>query len=244
MPFPSFGLAATLLADIAAFAANNNFPDLYRSYSWRNDTYVNQFPDILGLELQLSGDDKSTGITLTDVQAVAAWGAMRNPGRINGAHVSLPALTLHTAGGVPQPALAHAPATPIIHLQNVNGIGPTYQSKVLRFGMPAEYGAIDTRCVRVFGQGDPAAQQHRWLTLSATQGQHNGRAAGWSIPENQAQWPNGFTIWINILRRFAQILPANCPHPAPFVDSGMRAAHVWTCADVEMALFAYASQFT
>jgi len=244
MPFTSIGLPQTVIDEIDTFVAANDMSGLYRSYNWGNDNYPNGFPDILRLEQKLTAHDQGTGITLDDVKEIAEWGSMRNVGRVAGPVLALPALTLHIVPGVPQPSLYADPAGPFVPLARVNGIGPTYQSKVLRFGMPAEYGAIDTRCVRVFGQGDPDVQRHNWLPLVAKNGKHGGRATGWSIPEKQRHWPDAFELWINILRRIAQVLPNNCPHPPGFIRSRLRTlGGAWACADVEMALFAYASRF-
>lgn len=238
MSFPPIHLAPALQASFAAFAAAQNFVDLYMAYNWENDTYANGFPDILDLELQLSANDSNGGIQLADVQAVATWGRLRNPGRVAGPAVVLPQNTFWTANGLPQPGLAGVPQEPVANI-NATGVGPTYRSKVARFAAPQEYGAIDTRCVRVFGQGDPANQRHNWLQVSA-----RNAGYGWYIDANQANWPNGYDLWINILRYFASNLPANCPHPVGFVNAGMRLPNQqWQCADVEMALFTYASQF-
>ncbi len=238
MPFPSINLTPAITAQINAFMADVNLPDLYMAYDWQNDKYTAGFPDILDLESQLSANDINAGLTLQDVINVAAWGRLRNPGRIHGPQFILRANTFFTAGGNPQPNLADMPMGPI-HALNINGLGPTYKSKILRFALPQEYGAIDTRCVRVFGQGDPANQQHNWIPISARNGGY-----GWYISEAQTNWPNGYDVWVNILRHIANGSPNNCPHPPDFIATGMRPNNnMWFCADVEMALFTYASQF-
>lgn len=114
-------------------------------------------------------------------------------------------------------------------------LGPTYVSKVLRFALPVHFGAIDTRCVRMFGEDS----DHRWVSLKVVD-----YGYGPYIETASSRWPRGYGTWINILRYFAHHLPTNCPHPQNFVDSGLRTKGVWTCADVEMALFAYASSIT
>lgn len=240
MPFAPQSTNAALLAQLQVFSQGNNFPDLYRAYSWNNDTYSNGFPDIYSLESRLIGSDLTTGITLGDVKAVAVWGTMRNQGRIAGPAVLSPPNTLHTAAGHALPALAAQPLAPLKTIQAaLRGIGPTYLSKVLRFALPQEYGAIDTRCVRVFGNGDPRAHQHDWMSLRA-----RNDGYGWYILRAQRQWPDEYAVWIDILRYIAMLLPSNCPHPPAFVGSGLRQQGVWQCADVEMALFAYASGYT
>ena len=119
------------------------------------------------------------------------------------------------------------------------GIGPTYLSKVLRFGLPQEYGAIDSRCVRVFGKGDPDSSRHSWLDIRV-----RNDGYGWYIPRTQSHWPKGYGVWLDILRFFSNRLTRPCLHPQSFVATGLRCKNMWTCADVEMALFAYASRCT
>ena len=46
-------LNETLTQDLNAFLQTQTFPDLYRAYAWKNDTYANGFPDIYGLESRL-----------------------------------------------------------------------------------------------------------------------------------------------------------------------------------------------
>lgn len=240
MPFRCLLTDPPLIAQLSAFAQENSFPDLYRAYSWRNDTYANGFPDIYRLESRLIRSDRTNGITLNDVKAVAEWGSMRNQGRIRGPAVVAPMNTLHTVAGTAVGTLATYPLVPLTLIQtHLKGIGPTYLSKVLRFALPQEYGAIDTRCVRVFGRGDPGAHRHDWLALHA-----RNDGYGWYISKTQVHWPNEYEVWINILRHFAAVLPSNCPHPPAFAQGGLRQQGTWECADLEMALFSYASDHT
>jgi hypothetical protein len=241
MPFLPQALAPALVTELQRFVDANSFVNLYQAYSWRNDTYEKGFPDIRALESRLAGADLIAGVTLDDVKGVVAWGALRNQGRVAGQSVVAPPYTFRTHTGAAQPALAHAPLAPLwaICERLTRGVGPTYLSKVLRFSLPQEYGAIDTRLVRVFGCGDPDAHRYDWLKLQASNSGY-----GWYIAKNQRSWPDDYVSWVNILRYFASVLPANCPHPATFIANGLRKQGVWLCADVEMALFAYASRFT
>jgi hypothetical protein len=240
MTLPAQTLNPVVTQDLDTFLQVQSFPDLYRAYAWQNDRFENAFPNIHCLESHLVMMDQKGGITLSDVKRVAKWGAMRNQGRISGAEVVLPARSLHTLEGVAVADLGNHPLIPVLALQaNITGgVGPTYLSKVLRFALPQEYGAIDTRCVRVFGQGDSDSRRHDWVKLSA-----RNYGDGWSIPKTQSTWPKEYATWINILRYFANRLPGDCPHPPSFVMAGLRKQGVWECADVEMALFSYASQF-
>jgi hypothetical protein len=241
MPFPPNGLPQRLIAELSEFQDKNDFIELYKSFSWRSDEYENGFPDILNLEATLIESDRSRGISLQDVKRVASWGRLRNPGRIKGKEIVLPQMALHRDNGSPTESLSLSPVEPVRILESniEKGIGPTYLSKVLRFGLPQEYGAIDTRCVRVFGEGDHHVQRHNWLDL---RGRNDGY--GWFIPKTQRPWPSAYGTWLNVLRFFSHQLPNNCPHPKGFVDAGLRLNNEWACADIEMALFAYASQFT
>lgn len=243
MPFESQGLPKALCDELDAFISSNNMQDLYKSYAWENDTYLDGFPNIAKLELQLQKSEISTGITLKDAIDVAKWGAMRNQKRISGSQVVLPKNTLISASEALHSCAESEPQAPIDTLKLINGFGPTYQSKILRFALPEEYGAIDTRIVRVFGQGDPKAHKHAWLELKATRGMHKGKATGWSISATQKNWPSDFSRWINILRYIARKIEGKCPHPNQLEACGLRKDGAWTCADVEMALFSYASKY-
>ena len=53
---------------------NTNLSELYMTYRWQNDTYTTDFPEILGLELQLLAHDIDGGLILQGVEDVAAWG--------------------------------------------------------------------------------------------------------------------------------------------------------------------------
>jgi hypothetical protein len=240
MAFGPISLSPNLVLELQEFVRVNVFADLYAAYHWKNDTYANGFPDILDLELRLAQSERTTGITLADVKAVAEWGAMRNRGRITGPEVVLPSSSLRTAQYLPLSELELMPTRPIASLQKsgISGIGPTYLSKVVRFGLPQEYGAIDTRCVRVFGKGDLTSSRHQWINLKT-----RNDGYGWFIPKFQSAWPGAYADWINILRFFVSVLQKDCPHPPEFADSRLRSRQTWACADVEMALFSYASRF-
>jgi hypothetical protein len=241
MPFPPNGLSEKLVQGLVEFQQRNDFVTLYKSYSWGDDNYDNDFRVISGIESKLMNSDRNEGISLEDVRTVADWGRLRNLAQIKGREIVLPPRTLHEDNDTASQAIALAPLEPLLTLErNIEkGIGPTYLSKVLRFGMPMEYGAIDTRCVRVFGEGDSRAQQYHWLNLRV-----RNDGYGWYIPKAQRGWPSAYGVWLNILRFFSHRLSNNCPHPQAFRHSGLRSTNEWACADVEMAIFTYASQFT
>ena len=227
-------------ASIEMFCNNNDFVQLYRSYDWNRDCWETGFVDIFRLEIQLITHDGNNGITLDDVREVAKWGKLRNTGRICGETPVLPRKTFNTPDSTIENVSSGGYLTPLSKLSKTitSGIGPTYFTKILRFSAPTIYGALDTRCVRVFGKGDPECQRHDWLDITV-----KNYGYGCFIPEIQRNWPSGYEKWLDILNIICTILPANCPHPPAFVEKGLRQKGVWTCADVEMALFTYASRY-
>jgi len=241
MPHSPRNMDNSLMLDLKNFLDNNDFVAMYKSYDWGNDNFRNGFRDILDLEIQLSKSLNRQGIRLEDVKAIARWGKLKNPKRISGKEIVLDQKLLNILSDEENMLLASYPTLPLCALQEsiTKGIGPTYFSKILLFAFPEEYGAIDTRCVRVFGKGDLKSQQHDWINLRA---RNNGY--GWYIPAYQADWPSGYGLWIDILRFFSEhlsIRSINCPHPSAFIREGLRVPNKWACADVQTALFAYAS---
>ena len=236
--FAHRGLSPTLISQLDDFLDKADFPSLYKSYDWENDNHRVGFPDIYCLELQLSTHAKSEGVTHDDIKDVACWGLNhRNLSRIKcHAHPPLERSLLYSQTGDPVLTLGDDPLKPVIKLRcNTEQVGPTYLSKVLRFALPEQFGAIDTQVVRIFGEGDTDSKRYNWINLKVN------NPGNWGINAGQSAWPSEYGTWINILRYLARKLPKDCPHPRNFVDSGLRTKGVWTCADVEMALFAYAS---
>lgn len=225
-------LSEELLYNIQNIIDKIDLANWYKQYSWGQDTWDNGFPDIMSLEVQFSNGVKEGHLKREHVFLVANWGRLRNPKRINCPDVI---------------SLGQSSKSPIkdsINLlqvlkTNITGMGPTYLSKILRFAFPSVFGAIDTRLVRVFGFGDVNLSNHSWLKLKVLNAGY-----GWYIPENQAAWPTEYGVWIQILLYIANSLNDNgvkCPHPSFFTTEGLRNEGLWTSADVEMALFSYAS---
>lgn len=217
-----------------------DFPQLYKSYGWKNDTWNRGFPDILQLELEISNAAFNNSIVRSHLINIAEWGGLPGKERI---YCPDPLkISIYDENGIPQLYIHEDPdyAVSIIQEQ-VRGYGPTYISKLLRFASPESFGAIDTRLVRVFGTGDSSAQKIRILNLIADQTE--GR---WYISKTQEGWPAEYGTWVNSLRYLALALNYSgkkCPHPRGFVETGLRSPdNKWLPADVEMALFAYASQ--
>ena len=241
-PYAPRGLSRELTGELDRFLADHDFQDLYRTYSWRNDTFKRGFPDILQLERRLGIHRRSANLDIDDIRDVADWGRLPNLKRISvkdtGRLRDL-ALLLNGAKVENEIIIERYPEMPAGLLDNaVKGIGATYVSKVLRFALPEQYGAIDTRLVRVLGNGDPINSRCDWLPLTA----YNPSPSRWAI--RPASWTQGYKVWINILRYFANAMPDNCPHPESFNRHELRQDGIWTCADVEMALFSYATGVT
>ncbi len=225
------------------FVKGHDLAELYRKYSWKDDTWTNDFPSILDLEKDVSEKAKRNLVKQGDVRRVVRWGG----GTLKVKWCETVRLFLYDERGHFKKELRENPsiAAQILKEQKerglISGLGITYLTKVLRFAAPSEFGAIDSRIVRVFGQGDNNSKQHNWLSLTACSGEGEQR---WAIRE-ESTWPKEYGNWIKILRFLANLLNSKnscCPHREPFIESSLRQEGVWVCTDVEMALFAYASQ--
>jgi len=216
----------------ATFAETHDFARLYRSYEWYEDTWQAGFPRMLELEERLSTAAKENRVFYEHLVAVAEWGRKRGSSVESDDEISL---SLYVDGEL-DPAVRERPEALLLELdQQVKYFGPTYLSKVLMFAAPEHYGAIDTRLVTVFGRDG-----YGWLDLYV-----RDYGSGPHIPDTQAGWPSEFGKWIKMLRAFARHLNATgveCPHPDAYVRRNLRSGGEWSCADVETALFSYASQ--
>lgn len=238
MPFPPTNLSQDLQSKLEDFVRNYDFIRLYKDYNWGRDIWQNGFPNISKLEIKITKAAKNNLLKKEDVLSVAEWGNLRNIQRVKCPET----LTLHLFENEhPDKKIEEDPSGLIKILQGkIEGLGPTYLSKVLRFALPSEFGAVDTRIVRVSGMGDPNSKQQNWLSLKARNDRY-----GWYIPKNQSAWPKEYSKWINILRFCAHFLNnfgKLCPHPEGFLTNDLRKRGIWACADVEMALFSYASK--
>lgn len=239
MPFPPTNISSNLKSNLEDFVRNHDFVRLYKEYCWGIDTWQNGFPNILRLEIEINMTAKNNLLRRENILSVAEWGNLRNIQRVKCPETLV--LPLYKDGH-PNREIEENPLGPLLILQkNIEGLGPTYLSKVLRFALPSEFGAIDTRIVRVIGNGDPGSKQQDWLSLKV-----RNDGYGWYIPKNQSAWPKEYFTWINILRFVAQFLNNSgklCPLPEGFLGNGLRKQGIWVCADVEMALFSYASKY-
>lgn len=215
-----------------------DFQTFYRDYDWKNDQLTDGFREILHLEKSLTSAAKEQAITKSHILEIARWGGLPGVGKIQ-CYTDPLNLPLYEGNEI-SVAVKNDPIMPVRTIkQQTTGIGPTYISKVLRFSAPAQFGAIDSRLVRVFGLGDTQSGKIELLKLKAKQAA-SGR---WYIgPEN---WPGEYGTWTAILHHITEVLNSSgisCPHPEQFVVAGLREKGIWLTADVEMALFSYASQ--
>lgn len=215
-----------------------DFPTLYKNYQWKSDNWENGFSEICFLEKEIGSAARSGTLSRSHLIDVAKWGGLPNINRIR---VRDPIkLSIFQDGKIAYWA-KNEPENVIRILEGqIRGFGPTYTSKVLRFAAPDTFGAIDTRIVRVFGKDGLRNYQDNFLNLRASP--IDGR---WAILTNQAGWPGEYSTWIKVLTYIRSRLNENginCPHPKRCIDEGLRSWGVWLNADVEMALFNYASQ--
>ncbi len=224
-----------LREEVDRLLAYLDFPALYREYAWRNDTWEKGFPDILRLEREVTAAARNRTLGPEHVQEIARWGGLT--GRFD---CPDPLTVTLYVGDAPAYWLVHDSGDTVRDIERqIRGFGPTYASKILRFAVPQVFGALDTRLVRVFGRGDPVMQRYALLDLVAEQ--FGGR---WAIPVTQPGWPWAYGTWTGTLHALASALNREevcCPHPAGFVGAGLRSRGIWVAADVEMALFSYAS---
>ena len=215
-----------------------DMPGLYRSYKWNKDTWERGFPDLFRLEQETSHTAREYTLSQNHLLQIAQWGRLPNKKRISCQNPIN--ITLYT-NGLPAGWLEREPEKAILILEEqIHGFGPTYCSKLLHFAVPQIFGALDTRLVRTFGKGDPNTQRYPLLDLTATMS--GGR---WAIYSSQAGWPREYGTWTAILNHIAKTLNKNgiqCPYPQQYMQSGLRANGIWLPADVETALFSYASQ--
>lgn len=231
-------LSIELRKRIESFLADHDLRALYKEYKWGRDTWENGFIDMHQLEVDFTMAVKYGYLTKSHIMAVARWGRLRNPKRIQ--CPELINITLYTGDDLSE-FFKITPSAPIRYLrETIKGFGPTYFSKILMFSRPQLYGAIDTRLVRTFGNGDTANEGTKWLSLKV---RNDGNR--WYIPEHQTSWPSEYDTWIEILNHIAHLCNTNgcsCPHPNGYINSALREKGIWTAADIETALFSYASK--
>ncbi|MBT8508710.1 hypothetical protein AZH53_09865 [Methanomicrobiaceae archaeon CYW5] len=226
-------------ATINRFLQDHDLPDLYRSYTWKGDTWEKGFPDLFRLEEMISQAAMDNALDRTHLIEIATWGSLPNPKNVS---CQDPIRISLYHDGAPAFWLENEPENAVCILGcRIRGFGPTYCSKVLHFAVPQIFGAIDTRLVRVFGKGDPlSGGKYQLLDLNVSYSNNL-----WQIPRDQEGWPREYGTWVRVLNHIAGALNTEgiaCPHPEQYLQSGRREEGKWLPADVETALFSYASQ--
>ena len=238
MSFGFIPLSEKIIHSIDSFLDNQNLLYWYQNYSWESDTKGSNFKNIVNLEVGLSESGRQNRISCEQIMNSAQWGGhpMLDKIRCN-KFVDLPLYENNSLASW----IREDPAEGLRKIRpQVYYVGPTYMTKILRFSLPSEFGALDTRITRVFGLGDP---KHSYIHLLDLEAYDTGRK--WFIKYPQPAWPDEYSKFIFILRYMVRILnqqEIRCPHPQILYDHGLRTPGRWECADVEMALFSFASE--
>ena len=234
MPFPAKKLSPLLQEKILRLLNEINLVDFYKSYVWKQDTYDTHFSKILNLELVITQAAKNNSLNTSHLKEIAIWGCLRNKVDIFCINEPLNLPIYHEDKAADW--IQSKPEEGIQMLRpQIYGFGPTYLTKLLRFALPSEYGVIDTQLVRVFGIGDIPSKKVQLINL-----EYSG-----SDISTKSPWPEDYGKWISILRFISKEMEEsgiNCPHPRPFIEEELRLPDIWTCADVEMALFSFAEK--
>ena len=238
MSFDYIPLSPSKKESIDSFLKKQDLLYWYKNYSWEADTQGSNFKNIVNLEVELFESAKHNRVSCEQIMKIARWGGhpMLDKIRCN----KIVDLSLYE-GDTLASWVREDPAEGLRQIRpQVYYVGPTYMTKILRFSLPAEFGALDTRITRVFGLGDP---KHSYVHLINLEAKDQGWK--WFIKYPQPAWPDEYSTFIFILRYMMQKLNRQgikCPHPQILYDHGLRTPGVWECADVEMALFSFASE--
>ena len=228
-----------LESQIAKFLREQKMIDLYLSYKWEGDTYENGFSELFNIEKETLSAAKNNSYNLPLLKKIGRWGNHPNPESISSPDPLNITLYLN---GKPVPWLSKEPVNAICIIEGqVHGFGPTFSSKLLHFAVPQIFGALDTRLVRIFGKNSEDSEPYQLLNLHVLRPK-KGRP---SIDPKQDGWPEEFGTWIVILHHMSEFLNKNeifCPHPEHYIQAGLRERDKWLPADVETALFSYATQ--
>jgi len=229
-------LSYSVKNEVERLLAKLDMPNCYRSYQWKTDTWETGFPDLFTLEREISLVARNNSLDRTHLLKIAEWGDLPNKKAI---FCQNPIKITLYVNGSPAMWLKNEPENAVLILDGkIRGFGPTYCSKVLHFAVPQVFGALDTRLVRTFGEGDPASKRYHLLNLVAS-------GERWAISSSQPGWPGEYGTWCAILNYIADTLNQNgtaCPLPSKYLESGLRKDTSWLPADVETALFSYASK--
>jgi len=216
---------------IDRFLDSYDMSALYQDYAWGEDNWASGFKCIVVLEKRFKKARERNCLTYDDIKKVLEWGRARAKNSMR-----FPQSLYISKNEINNPNLLFRRLQSEKDKKNISGIGPTYQSKIIRFICPENAGCIDTRLVQTFGL-DSA---HAWIDL-----QIRDYGFGPYIPESKRKWSQEYMDWLDVLVYIRNKLIAegkHCPHPYTLTESRLRIPGKWACADVEMALFQYASR--
>jgi hypothetical protein len=202
------------------------FTDYYRAYVWSDTHGLSGYPPdqypafewIKSLEkrfLHYRSDPEVTPLFL--IREMIQWGGSQN-GVLEKFDNALGTHCLQTKLDSVLGSL-RIPRDAIKSALDIPGLGLTYASKLLRFLDPERYGALDGRIRKALGKIDPSP------IPKVFDGNKPNMASGYCI----------FTEYVESLRRELSA------KSIPFPSEGSCAQQVWQAADVEMALFHWAS---
>lgn len=212
---------------------------LFEKYRWVNRSGVTGHRELFDLERKITAAAMTNSFTRSNLEDIAEWGNLPDVKKIQSPDPFR--IPLYSGN---KPALCHYydPVNAICIIESrVKGFGPTFSSKLLHFSIPQIYGALDTRLVRVFGNDSKDPESYHFLNLKVNRPK-KGRP---SIPKTQTNWPEEYGTWLGILRYMADHLNTegiHCPHLEIYYSKNMRERKIWLPADVETALFCYASR--
>ncbi len=210
----------------------SKLPDYFRSYNWQAKHYLYGYPAdsyqefewMASLErrfnwLQLHCESESTAAVYL-LKEMIQWGGSQN-GTLQKfedgiEQQSLRHLVLETVKNLQSPEKAIAAAL------KFPGMGLTYASKMLRFFEPERYGALDSRIRKALLERAPTVLPK--INDSSNPSMVTGYVA--------------FTDYIDRIK--AQLNLEGIARPECALPKGLGSAQ-WRSADVEMALFVWAS---
>jgi hypothetical protein len=217
----------------------HEMPGFYNTYTWDNDSPEKSHQALFDLEMEIFPAAKSNSFNREHLIKIAEWGGHPNPKKIN---CPDPLRIPLYSGNRPALCLFYEPVNAICMIEGrVGGFGPTFSSKLLHFAVPRIFGALDTRLVRIFGMSSEDPESYQFLNLNVLR-PDKGRP---SIPKTQENWPEEYGTWVAILNQMADYLNRNqiaCKHPEQYYHENLREKDTWLPADVETALFSYASK--
>lgn len=219
-----------LKEQLTMFVESLDWQGQYKKFHHDEDSWENGFYNIVELEKGISEHLALGYLTRKDIVKIARW---ERP--IAKDRMTCPAvlrLGVNEIGG-------NSETEKIIRILEVSvkGTRKLFLTTIMRFISPSRMGSLDTNLVRVFGVGDPNLQSLQLLNLVVRRTEDT-----WIFAGNSWTWPDEYYKWNLILGFLASLLNElgiACPHPSGF--QGLRENGKWICADVEMALRAYAN---